>query len=81
MKRGFTVDYNVNSSLDISKALKAKWDLNLNGGVIVANPIINESKINYNLMNTAVDIQLLHNNAKLAADIARNLSNLYKTKL
>ena len=81
MKRGFTVDYNVNSSLDISKALKAKWDLNLNGGVIVANPITNESEINYNLMNTAVDIQLLHNNAKLAADIARNLSNLYKTKL
>ena len=32
-------------------------------------------------MNTTVDIQLLHNNAKLAADIARNLSNLYKTKL
>lgn len=81
MKRGFTVDYNVNSSLDISKALKAKWDLNLNGGVIVANPITNKSEINYNLMNTTVDIQLLHNNSKLAADIARNLSNLYKTKL
>jgi pseudouridylate synthase len=38
-KSGFKVDYRVDSPEELAKAIKAKWDLNLQGGVIVANPI------------------------------------------
>lgn len=38
-KSGFNVDYRVDSPEELAKAIKTKWDLNLQGGVIVANPI------------------------------------------
>ncbi|MBV1708449.1 MAG: pseudouridine-5'-phosphate glycosidase [Erysipelothrix sp.] len=38
-KSGFKVDYRVDSPEELAKAIKTKWDLNLQGGVIVANPI------------------------------------------
>lgn len=38
-RSGFGVDYRVDSALEMAKALKLKWDLGLNGGVIVGNPI------------------------------------------
>lgn len=38
-KSGFKVDYRVDSAEELAKAIKTKWDLNLHGGVIVANPI------------------------------------------
>ncbi|OJJ16282.1 pseudouridine-5-phosphate glycosidase [marine bacterium AO1-C] len=37
-KSGFKIDRIENVEI-LAKALKAKWDLNLNGGVVVANPI------------------------------------------
>ena len=81
IKKSFDVDYRVDSILDISKILKTKWDLNIDGGFIIANHIIDEPKISYNQISLDIDIKLLHNNAKVAADISKNLSNLYKTKL
>ncbi len=36
---GFKVDYRVDSPREVAAALKAKWDLGLNGGVIIAVPI------------------------------------------
>ncbi len=36
---GFKVDYRVDSAKEVAEALKAKWDLGLNGGIIIANPI------------------------------------------
>ena len=38
-KSGYKVDYKVDSPKQIAKALKAKWDLNLDGGMIIGNPI------------------------------------------
>jgi len=38
-KSGFGVDYRVDSPEEMAKALKAKWDLKLKGGLIIANPI------------------------------------------
>ena len=35
----FKVDYRLESPADIAAALKAKWDLGLQGGMVVANPI------------------------------------------
>jgi pseudouridine-5'-phosphate glycosidase len=38
-KSDFGVDYRVDTPKELAQALKTKWDLNLKGGVIVANPI------------------------------------------
>ncbi len=38
-KSVFGVDYRVNSPADTAKMLKIKWDLGLNGGVVIANPV------------------------------------------
>lgn len=36
---GFKVDWRVDSAEELAAALKAKWDLGIKGGVVVANPI------------------------------------------
>jgi pseudouridine-5'-phosphate glycosidase len=36
---GIKLEQRLDSAADIAKLLKAKWDLNLKGGVVVANPI------------------------------------------
>lgn len=99
-KSGFSLDYKIDSSLDISKVLKIKWDLNLKGGVLIANPITNDSEIISQSISKSLDItlkenknndltddevsnaniHLIHNNARLAANISKNLSKLYKAK-
>ena len=38
-KSGFGVDYRIDSPEEMAQALKAKWDLKLKGGLIIANPI------------------------------------------
>jgi pseudouridine-5'-phosphate glycosidase len=38
-KSGFAVDYRVENPDELAVAIKAKWDLHLQGGLIVANPI------------------------------------------
>ena len=39
---GLPVDYNMESALEIAKAIKVKRDLNLKGGVLISNPIKEE---------------------------------------
>lgn len=53
-KSGFGVDYNIGSPRDIASVLKSKWDLNLHGGVVVANPIPEEFQMDYDLINGAI---------------------------
>ena len=36
---GFDVDYKIDSAQEIAEILKTKWDLSLDGGVLVTNPI------------------------------------------
>lgn len=104
----FGVDYRLDTPAQIATAMKAKWDMGLKGGVIVANPIPEEfamdsaeitqviadavaemdekgisgkqstpfllakvaEKTAGNSLNS--NIQLVFNNAKLAAEIAVN---------
>ncbi|WP_461614914.1 pseudouridine-5'-phosphate glycosidase [Clostridium sp. Marseille-QA1073] len=54
-KSGFKVDYRIDSELDLAKALKAKWDLGLQGGVVVANPIPNEYAMDFDKINNAIN--------------------------
>jgi pseudouridine-5'-phosphate glycosidase len=103
---GFKVNYKLDSPGEIAAAVKTKWDLGLNGGVIIANPIPEEFSFDKKLIDKAIDealakadtkgikgkdvtpfllseikeitkgksldanIQLVLNNAKLAAEIS-----------
>lgn len=111
-RSGFGVDYRVDSSLEVAEALKAKWDLNLNGGMVIGNPIPDQFEMDYDTITNAIEtalreadennitgkkvtpflldkvktitagqslasnIELVYNNAKVAAQIATDLANL-----
>lgn len=113
-KSGFGVDYKVDTALELAQALKAKWDLNLKGGVVVANPIPEEFQMDYDTITGAINnalaeleekgikgkestpfllgkvkeitggnsltanIQLVYNNARLGAELAREYAKLNK---
>lgn len=106
----FSVDYNMETPKEIASMLKAKWDLNLSGGVLVANPIPEEYSMDEKLISETIEkavkeaeengikgkettpfllakikeltggeslesnIELVYNNARLAAKIACELS-------
>lgn len=106
-KSGFKVDYKLDTPKEIAEMLKAKWDLGLKGGVVIANPIPKEYEMDFDMINRAINgalkeaenlgikgkettpfllakvkditegrslesnIELVFNNAKLAAKIAK----------
>jgi len=108
-KSGFEVDYQLNTVKQIANFLKVKWEMNLKGGVVIANPIPTEFQLDYNSINEIIhsailesedngikgkeitpflldkvkelsygksleaNVQLVYNNAKLAAQIAKHL--------
>lgn len=109
-KSGFKVDYKVDTAKELAEALNTKWELGLDGGVVVANPIPEEFQLDYdmitNVINKAVveaeekgikgkestpfllakvkeitegksldaNIELVYNNARIASDLAIELS-------
>ncbi|WIV11213.1 pseudouridine-5'-phosphate glycosidase [Proteiniborus sp. MB09-C3] len=111
-KSGFKTDYRVDSETELARALKAKWDIGLKGGLVIGNPIPYEYEMDYNNINNAINealveaenngikgkeatpfllskvkditkgkslesnIQLVYNNARLAAKLALELSRL-----
>ena len=111
-KSGFGVDYRVDSPELLAAALKAKWDLGLKGGVVIANPIPEKYEMDYDAITNAIEnalkelkekgikgkestpfllgkvkeitggasldsnIELVYNNAKVAAQIAVELAKL-----
>lgn len=111
-KSGFKVNYKMNSVAEIGELLQTKWDLDLKGGVIIANPIPVEKELDQKIMNAAIEkaialeqqlgikgkestpfllkkvkeftdgisldanIELVLNNAKLAAQIAQAYKKL-----
>jgi len=54
-RSGFNVDYRIDAAADIANILKTKWDLSLNGGVLVANPIPIASELESSVMNEAIN--------------------------
>jgi pseudouridine-5'-phosphate glycosidase len=54
-KSGFGVDYRVDTPKALAEALKAKWELGLDGGMIVANPIPAEFEMDYDTITKAID--------------------------
>lgn len=111
-KSGFEVDYRLDSATEIAKFIQAKWDMNLKGGVVIANPVPTTHQLDYNIITKTIDkaileaelnkikgkestpfllakvkelsegksldtnIQLVYNNARLAAEIAVDLIKL-----
>lgn len=109
-KSGFGVDYRVDSAAELAAAIQAKWDLGLQGGIVVANPITEEYQMDYALITRAIEdavaeaeaqgiagkettpfllakvkeitkgdsleanIQLVYNNARVAAQLALELA-------
>lgn len=55
IKSGFKVDYKVESEEELASALKVKWDLDLKGGAVVANPIPSEFAMDYDEITTAIE--------------------------
>lgn len=110
---GFKVDYKAESAIEVAKAAKVKWELGLNGGMVIANPIPAEHEMDYNTITKAIEdavkeaadtgirgkestpfllskiksitggdslnsnIELVYNNARVGAKIAKELAALY----
>ncbi len=53
-KSGYMLDYMMNSSEEIAELLKTKWELGLNGGVVIANPIPTEFEMDATLIENVI---------------------------
>ncbi len=109
---GFSVDYRMDTPLEIAEVFKAKEDLGMKGGMLVTNPIPEKFSMEASFINSKIDeaideavrlgikgkettpflldkiqkitggeslasnIQLVYNNAALAAKIALELADL-----
>ena len=63
-KSGFGVDYRVDSPEELASALKAKWDLGLNGGMVIANPIPEAYEMDFDTINGAINLAVEEAEAK-----------------
>ncbi len=61
-KSGFKVDYNMQNPQEIADLLKAKWNLGLKGGVVLANPIPEASSMDFDEMTMAIDQAIIEQN-------------------
>lgn len=55
---GIPLHYRVESPEEIAEIVRTKWDLGLNGGVIIGNPIPEEYSMNASEMSTAIETAL-----------------------
>ncbi len=54
-KSGFRVDYRIDAPEDLALAIKSKWDLGLDGGMVIGNPIPEEFEMDYDTINKAIE--------------------------
>ncbi len=52
---GFKVDYKMNSPRETADTINTKWDLELDGGVLVVNPIPEEDAMDSAMINKAIE--------------------------
>ncbi len=53
-RSGFGVDYNLKSPEEAARILKAKWDVGLSGGAVIANPIPEEYEMDFDEMEKVI---------------------------
>jgi len=63
-RSGYKVDYRVDNAEELAAALKTKWDLGLDGGVVVANPIPEEHEMDYYVITKAINDAVAEAEAK-----------------
>ena len=63
-KSGFGVDYNAKTPADVARIAKVKWDLGLEGGMLIGNPVPQEYAMDFDKMSAVID------EAMAAADAA-----------
>ena len=51
---GFELDYRIDTPEEIAKIITTKWELGLEGGVVIANPIPEEYSMDYNLITESI---------------------------
>lgn len=61
-KSNYKVNYRLDTPEQIVAMLKAKWEIGLNGGVLVTNPIDEEDSLDENIMNKAIDEAIIRMN-------------------
>lgn len=54
-KSGHGVDYRVDNVEELASIIKTKWNLGLQGGVVVANPIPEQYQMDYDEITNAID--------------------------
>lgn len=54
-KSGLQVDYQVDTVAELAQAIQAKWDLGLQGGIVVANPIPEMFSMKPEMINAAIE--------------------------
>ena len=54
-KSGFSVDYNAKDANEIARIIKTKWDVGLEGGALIANPIPKEYELDFDEMETVIN--------------------------
>lgn len=52
---GFGVDYNADSAQRVAEIMKIKWDLNIQGGLLIGCPISEEDEIPYDTMKEYIN--------------------------
>ncbi len=51
---GYNVDYKIDSAEEIAEMLKAKWEIGINGGAVIGNPVPEEFALNKEYMNEII---------------------------
>lgn len=54
-KSGFGVDYNAKTPADVAKIAQFKWDMGLDGGILIGNPVPEEYAMDYDEMSAIID--------------------------
>ncbi len=52
---GYRVDYRVDDVRELARAMKAKWDMGLSGGLVVANPIPEADQMDPEVIRKAIE--------------------------
>lgn len=55
---GFSVDYKLNSSIEVADLMKTKWDLGLDGGLVIGNPIPKKHEMKLEVIDKAIESAL-----------------------
>jgi Uncharacterized enzyme involved in pigment biosynthesis len=54
-KSGSQVDYRVDSEKELAQAVKVKWEMGINGGLVIANPIPEQYQMDKAVIDRAID--------------------------